>query len=68
MQKVSFVHMADGTAEDYRIIGEAMKEANKPLADDVLALLQESERIGLGYKVTRLCGTRERGTQCAKRR
>ena len=54
MKKVSFVHMADGTAEDYRIIGEAMKEANKPLADDVLALLQENERIDLGYKVTRL--------------
>jgi len=54
MKKVSFVHMADGTAEDYRIIGEAMKEANKPLADDVLALLQENERIDLGYQVTRL--------------
>ena len=54
MQKVSFVHMKDGTADDYRIIGEAMKEANKPLADDVLGLLQENERIDLGYKVTRL--------------
>jgi predicted HD phosphohydrolase len=53
MQKVSFVHMADGTAEDYRIIGEAMKQANEPLADDVLTLLQENERIDLGYKVTR---------------
>ena len=54
MKQVSFVHMKDGTAEDYRIIGEAMKEANKPLADDVLGLLQENERIDLGYKVTRL--------------
>ena len=53
MQKVSFVHMADGTAEDYRLIGEAMKLANEPLADDVLTLLQENERIDLGYKVTR---------------
>ena len=54
MRKVSFVHMADGTADDYRIIGEAMKKANEPLADDVLALLQQNERIDLGYKVTRL--------------
>ena len=53
MKRVSFIHMADGTAEDYRIIGEAMKQANEPVADDVLALLQENERIDLGYQVTR---------------
>jgi predicted HD phosphohydrolase len=54
VKQVSFVHMKDGTADDYRIIGEAMKQANEPLADDVLALLQQNERIDLGYKVTRL--------------
>lgn len=54
MNQVSFIHMKDGTADDYRIIGEAMKKANEPLADDVLALLQQNERIDLGYKVTRL--------------
>lgn len=54
MKRVSFVHMEDGTAEDYRIIGEAMRKANEPVADDVLEILQHNERIDLGYKVTRL--------------
>ena len=33
MKKVSFVHMADGTAEDYQLIASAMDHAHNPLAD-----------------------------------
>lgn len=54
MEKVSFVHMADGTADDYRIIGEAVKMSNDYVADDVLALLQQNERVDFGYQVSRL--------------
>ncbi|MEX2648757.1 MAG: HD domain-containing protein [Alphaproteobacteria bacterium] len=54
MDKVSFVHMADGTAEDYRIIASRMHMADDHLADDLLRLLQANESVDLGYKVDRL--------------
>ena len=54
MAKVSFVHMADGTAEDYRIIAAGMHAADDHLADEVLRLLQANETIDLGYRVDRL--------------
>ena len=53
MKKVSFVHMADGTAEDYQIIAGAMEKTNEPLADELLELLQQNETIDLGYQVSR---------------
>lgn len=49
MEKVSFAHMADGTAEDYRIISEATAKMSAPLADDLLALLQQTERVDMGF-------------------
>ncbi|MEM7122416.1 MAG: peptidase [Pseudomonadota bacterium] len=54
MKKVSFSHMADGTAEDYRIIAEATAKSSGPVADDLLALLQVNERVDFGFNVTRL--------------
>lgn len=54
MKKVSFAHMADGTAEDYSIIAEATAKSSEPLADDLLALLQVNERVDFGFNVTRL--------------
>jgi predicted HD phosphohydrolase len=54
MKKVSFIHMADGTAEDYQIIAEAMESAHNPLADDLLELLQKNEGHDIGYQVSRL--------------
>ena len=54
MKKVSFVHMADGTAEDYQLIAEAMESAHNPLADDLLELLQKNEGHDIGYQVSRL--------------
>ncbi|MSP84155.1 MAG: HD domain-containing protein [Alphaproteobacteria bacterium] len=54
MQKVNFVHMADGTAEDYRIIAAGVHAADDRMADDVLALLQNTEANDMGYQVDRL--------------
>jgi predicted HD phosphohydrolase len=54
MAKVSFIHMADGTAADYRIIAAGMQAVDDHLADDVLRQLQANETIDIGYQVTRL--------------
>jgi len=54
VNKVSFVHMADGSAEDYRIIAAGMRRADGHLADDVLRLLQATEAVDLGYQVDRM--------------
>ena len=54
MEKVSFAHMADGTAQDHRIISEATAKMSAPLADDLLDLLQRNERVDMGFQVTRL--------------
>ena len=54
MEKVSFAHMKHGTAEDYRIIGEASAQLGGALADDLLELLQQTERAEMGFKVSRL--------------
>jgi predicted HD phosphohydrolase len=54
VDKVSFIHMADGTAEDYRIIVSRIAMVDDHLADDVLKLLQANETVDLGYKVDRL--------------
>ncbi len=53
MEKVSFVHMEDGTADDYRIIGEAIKGAHHLLAGELLTLLQATETAEQGIQVTR---------------
>ena len=54
MKKVSFAHMADGTAEDYRIIGDAIRGAHGLLADELLSLLKATETAEMGINVTRL--------------
>lgn len=54
MGKVNFAHMADGTAEDYRIMGEAIARAHGHLADELLALLQRTETVDMGLRVNRL--------------
>ena len=61
MEKVSFAHMAEGTADDYRIIAEASGKVADHLADDLLDLLQQTERADMGFQVTRL----ERSLQTA---
>ena len=54
MEKVGFAHMEDGTAEDYRIIGDAIRGAHGQLAGRLLDLLKETETAEMGLNVTRL--------------
>ncbi len=54
MDKVSFAHMADGTAADYRIMGDAIARAHGHLADELLALLARTETVDMGLRVNRL--------------
>ncbi|MBC6440494.1 MAG: HD domain-containing protein [Rhodospirillales bacterium] len=46
--------MEDGTADDYRIIGEAIRNAHHLLADELLTLLRATETAEQGIQVTRL--------------
>ena len=54
MERVSFIHMKDGTADDYRLIGETFAAAELPLADEVLDQLRKSDAVDIGLRVTRL--------------
>ncbi len=54
MDVVSFSHMEDGTADDYRILSESIRKAHVTLADDLLELLQKTETVGMGLKIDRL--------------
>ena len=54
MDKVSFAHMADGTAADYRIMSDAIARAHGHLADELLALLARTEAVDMGLRVNRL--------------
>ncbi|MBN34825.1 MAG: peptidase [Rhodospirillaceae bacterium] len=53
MERVSFAHMEDGTADDYRIIGEAVKNSHHLLADELLDMVQSTEHAEQGIQVTR---------------
>jgi len=54
MQTVSFIHMADGTPEDYELLDRYAQEHDSALTDRVLAALSALEGSFAGYKVTRL--------------
>lgn len=54
MKRVSFIHMKDGTAEDYRLIGESFAAAQLPLADEVLEQLRKPDHVDIGLPVDRL--------------
>lgn len=62
MDKVSFIHMADGTADDYRIIASRMHRVDDHLADELLRLLQANETVDLGYQVDRLAHSLQSAT------
>ncbi|MBT6203035.1 MAG: HD domain-containing protein [Alphaproteobacteria bacterium] len=53
MEKVSFAHMEDGTADDYRIIGEAIAGSHHRLAGELLTMLKATESAEQGIQVTR---------------
>ncbi len=54
MPKVSFAHMENGTAEDYRIVADAIRDAHGLLAGQLLDLLKATETAEMGLNVTRL--------------
>ena len=54
MQTVSFTQMADGTREDYELLGQYVGEFTQGLTDRVLAALLALEGSMGGYQVSRL--------------
>ena len=63
METVSFTRMADGTAEDYELLGRLEAELAAGVADRVLDQLRALKRSFGGHKVDRL----EHSLQCATR-
>jgi predicted HD phosphohydrolase len=54
MRRVGFIRMKDGTARDYRIIGENFAAAELPLADEVLEQLKKPDHVDIGLPIDRL--------------
>lgn len=54
MQTVDFIHMEDGTREDYALLDTLEKKYTEGLPDRILATLGELENSFSGYKVSRL--------------
>ena len=53
LRTVDFVHMADGTREDYAIIREHVRRMDEHLVAHVISLLEGLKGETLGYKVDR---------------
>ncbi len=45
MERVSLSHVADGTAEDYRIMSDAIRYGHEWLVDDLLDLLESIDPV-----------------------
>jgi predicted HD phosphohydrolase len=52
-QTVDFVHMADGTREDYALLEEISKAHPIPVAENIIGLLNGLKGNGDGFKVDR---------------
>ena len=63
METVNFTRMADGSAEDYLLLGELEKQHAGETADRVLEHLRALENSFSGYQIDRL----EHSLQCASR-
>lgn len=63
MQQVGFTRMADGTKEDYELIGKYEQEYMEGLADRLLVALHKLEGHTLGMEVSRY----QHSLQCATR-
>ena len=53
METVNFIHMADGTREDYELITGYERVTDERLADNVLGLLEGLKGSTYGYQVDR---------------
>lgn len=54
MEHVSFIHMADGTREDYEFLGKHEVDYARGLPERLVAALKRLESSFSGYQVTRL--------------
>jgi len=63
---VGFVHMADGTAEDYAIIMAHAREVEADVADHVLALLEGLRGSTFGYRVDRYTHSLQAATRALR--
>ncbi len=54
MQTVGFIHMEDGTREDYELLDRMEDEFNAGLADRILDSLRRLEHSFSGYQIDRL--------------
>ena len=62
-QSVNFIHMADGTAEEYALLHRTEQEYIRGLPGRLVAALQQLDASFGGYRVSRL----EHSLQCATR-
>ena len=53
-QTVDFVHMADGTREDYQLLHSISKANPIPVAENILGLLTDLGGHAGGFRVDRL--------------
>lgn len=63
MEKVNFTRMADGTKEDYQLLGEYGAAFTAGLADRIVSALTELDRDETGYRVTRLTHSLQTATR-----
>ncbi len=63
METVSFIHMADGTAEDYAFLAQHEAQYVKGLPSRIFEALEKLEHSFSGYKVSRLTHSLQSATR-----
>ena len=66
MQSVNFIHMEDGTREEYEFLDQQEAKFTKGLADRIIATLKELEHSFSGYKVSRLVHSLQGATRAQR--
>ena len=67
MDQVSFVHMADGTKEEYEFLGPIFEEhAQSEIVDNLITLLQVMRGPKLGYQIDRYQHSLQSGTRALR--
>lgn len=65
-QTVSFIHMADGTREDYHMMREISAADPVPVADNILGLLKDLKGHAGGFKIDRYQHSLQTATRAFK--
>jgi len=63
MDQVNFIHMADGTREEYEFLGRHEEEFAKGLPDRLIESLERLEHSFSGYRVSRLTHSLQSATR-----